>query len=93
MRLERFALTQMGNMADARLDAFTGDYLDGKTCPAYRLNIDCPDREMTLDELAVCVRSIREFLDGILICTEGGKNPAYVHPCIRSFEDSFAEDH
>ena len=90
MRIENVALTETNELMCGRLDAFIGESPEGEQCPAYRLNLDCPDKEMTLDELVRCIRSINDFLNDICVAySVDGEDVIRPNLILRQFEDAF----
>lgn len=90
MRIENVAMTETNELMCGRLDAFIGASPEGEPCPAYRLNLDCPDKEMTLDELARCIRSIEDFLDDIcMMYSINGEDVIRPNLILRQFEYDF----
>ena len=90
MRIESVVLTETNELMCGRLDAFIGESPEGKMIPAYRLNLDCPDKEMTLDELTRCITSIRHYLDDICFKYRiEDEEVVEINPILRQFEDAF----
>lgn len=90
MRIENVVLTETNELMSGRLGAFIGESPEGEPCPAYRLNLDCPDKEMTLDELTRCITSIRHYLDDICFKYRiGDEEVVGINPILRQFEAAF----
>lgn len=90
MRIENVVMTEDNELMSGKLDAFIGKSPEGKMIPAYRLNLDCPDKEMTLDELISCIRSINDFLDNICVAySVDGEDVIRPNLILRQFEDAF----
>lgn len=90
MRIENVVLTETNELMCGRLDAFIGESPEGKMIPAYSLNLVCLGKEMTLDELARCIRSINDFLNDICVAYSiDGEDVIRPNLILRQFEDAF----
>ena len=90
MKIESVAITEDNELMSARLDCFYAGDGDGGGWPAYRLHVDFPDKEMTLQEMIECIESLKHFLSGIYIMDES--KPIFMNAVIQRFDDQFEKE-
>lgn len=90
MKIESVAITEDKELMSARLDCFYAGDGDGGGRPAYRLYVDFPDKEMTLQELIECIESLKHFLSGIYIMDEN--EPIFMNTIVQRFNDQFEKE-
>ena len=90
MKIESVAITEDNELMSARLDCFYAGDGDGGGWPAYRLHVDFPDKEMTLQEMIECIESLKHFLSEIYIMDEN--EPLFMSTIVQRFNDQFEKE-
>ena len=88
--MRNVVLTETSELLSARLDCYYAGDGDGGGWPAYRLNVNFPDKEMTLPELIECVESLKHFLSEICITVED--KPIFMSTIVQRFNDQFEKE-